>query len=65
MGHLLREREAADYVGINRYTFRGMRRRTTKYGQKWIPHYRMGVTIYYDSKDLDAWKESCKRQNED
>ena len=56
----IKEKEAAEYLGLPRTTLRTMRINGCKRGNLSIPHYRIGVLTYYDIADLDAYLASCR-----
>jgi hypothetical protein len=56
----IKEKAAAEYLGIPRTTLRTMRIVGEKRGKVPIPFYRFGVAAYYDKADLDAYLERSK-----
>ena len=56
----MKEEEAADYLNINRFTFRSWRKKGEKTGRFPITYYRVGMRPMYMKKDLDEFIESVK-----
>lgn len=56
----IKEKQAAEYLGLPRTTLRTLRVNGLKRGTLAIPFYKIGVATYYDVSDLDAYLAACR-----